>query len=138
VPSLEANKNPLYQLDEIRKANRGNSSNAEHLDEKIKELFHMIEREVSSLKDGTKEEIKRNNKNMDDAEAIEKEYNEMRMYRVTDMHNFELMGSNDPNDQKTDAERQVEGLTYIYIFDTVILKNSLEKINARLSHKTIS
>jgi len=78
VPSLEANKNPLYQLDEIRKANRG-SSNAEHLDEKIKELFHMIEREVSSLKDGTKEEIKRNNKNMDDAEAIEKEYNEMRM-----------------------------------------------------------
>ena len=52
----------------------------------------MIEREVASLKDSTQEELKQANKNMDINDVVDKEYNELRMYKVTDMHNFELMG----------------------------------------------
>ena len=49
----------------------------------------MIKRDVASMRENTKEELKNNNKTQDFNEVVEKEYNELRLYKVTDMLNFE-------------------------------------------------
>ena len=49
----------------------------------------MIKRDVASMRENTKEELKNNNRTQDFNEVVEKEYNELRLYKVTDMHNFE-------------------------------------------------
>ena len=77
----------MYQLDDIRKSHRM-GQNSEWLDEKIKEFEIAIKREVEGLKDGIRDEIKKKNRKMDDGEAIEKEYNEVKSYRVKDQVNF--------------------------------------------------
>ena len=91
VNTLEPNKNPMYQLEEYRKSNRGNS-NSEQTDEKIKELHHMIKRDVASLRENTKEELKNSNRTKDFNEVVEEAYSELLQYKVTDRHNFEQQG----------------------------------------------
>ena len=91
VNTLEPNKNPMYQLEEYRKSNRGNS-NSEQTDEKIKELHHMIKRDVASLRENTKEELKNSNRTKDFNEVVEEAYSELLQYKVTDRLNFEQQG----------------------------------------------
>ena len=129
-------KNPMFQLEDVRKSNRG-GHNAEWLEEKIKEFEGAIMREVESMKDDLKDQIIRKYRKMDESEAIEKEFNEVVSLKVKDRTNFNLMIANKEGEGKSDAERQLEGIAYIHIFEELILKNTLEKLNTRLSHKQI-
>ena len=63
------------------------------------------------MRENTKEELKNNNKTQDFNEVVEKEYNELRMYKVTDMINFEQQG--DHSEGVSELDRQIDGLSYI-------------------------
>lgn len=71
----------------------------------------MIKRDVASMRENTKEELKNNNKTQDFNEVVEKEYNELRLYKVTDMINFEQQG--DQSEGVSELDRQIDGLSYI-------------------------
>ena len=65
-----------------------------------------MKREVESTWGAIKEQARAKNPKMDEAEGIEKEFNELKNYRVKDQVNFNLMIQKDDDGGKDKPEDQ--------------------------------
>ena len=65
-----------------------------------------MKREVESCWGAIKEQARAKNPKMDEAEGIEKEFNELKNYRVKDQVNFNLMIQKDEDGGKDKPEDQ--------------------------------